>query len=337
MRKLQILLVLFGAFLCVYSIEPALTQDRKLIKLYGSVDQLATECANAGIQVTGNKFPLKIEKVRFGSPAYYGGVRSQDTVLSGKVENNRMFLVLRRDGRAYKIDLAVQPHSLQVNKQTGPLQAGTKETNLKESIQVFKDYDVVFVIDRSGSMAEPLQSLMTSKWEWCREQIVSFSGEVGSVLKDGFTIITFNDQYQVLRNGRASDVTNCFQNNCPSGNTDLGAPLAEALSQGSYGSKKLLVVVITDGLANRGRKPEDIIIEATKTMNKPSDIIVSFLEVGEKFSGLDLLKRLDNDLVSAGAKYDIVQVLPFNQLKAMGLTKALTSVVKGETLPATNR
>lgn len=309
------------------------TQGQNPVKLYGKVDELATACANAGINVSGNKFPLRIEKVRLGSPAYYAGVRENDKVLSGSIDKTRMNLKIERNGKTYAMGLSVQAHSyptqpLKPATDAVPVSLAAKED--RKEIELFKNYDVAFVIDRSGSMGEPLQTLPQTKWQWCQSQINSFTQEAGTALPNGFNIFMFNDTYIALKNCSANDIQRCFQDYTPVGNTDLGDPLEEAFNL-PHTSKKLLIVVLTDGLPNRGPDAEEIVIRNSQRLSSSDDVLVTFLEIGEEYPGQGFLTNMDNGLVAAGAKYDIVRTLTFDQVKAAGLTKALISVIKNRT------
>ena len=63
-------------------------------------------------------------------------------------------------------------------------------------------------------------------------------------------------------------------------------------------------------------------------MDGPNDVKVLFLQIGDAFQGRDYFNNLDTNLVVKGAKYHIVETVPFNQLKQEGIVKALVSAVK---------
>src|SRR5580698_9583733 len=79
------------------------------VKLHGKVDVVFGACASAGISISSNMLPAVIDKVRLGSPAYYGNIAAGDKILAGQLTNNRLCLVLERKGQKFSANLATVP------------------------------------------------------------------------------------------------------------------------------------------------------------------------------------------------------------------------------------
>jgi hypothetical protein len=188
-----------------------------------------------------------------------------------------------------------------------------------------KNYDIVILIDQSGSMGDPVDATGTSKWDWCANQITSFASQAQENTGRPCTMVTFNGQYKLKHNLSARDVQQTFLANAPYGATDLATPLDFVLQDyiRSAGTNPLLVVVLTDGMPTNPELVEKTIIDITKRMSSPDQIKIVFFEIGNDAEGAALLKLLDLELVSEGARYDIVNANGFERLRQVGLKVAL--------------
>ncbi|MBX9690189.1 MAG: hypothetical protein K2X27_25985 [Candidatus Obscuribacterales bacterium] len=79
--------------------------------LYGSVDIINAACSAVGIKLSSGILPASIDTVKLGSTAYYSGVSKNDRVLSAKVENNFLNLLIERNGKKYMAKLDTTPQT----------------------------------------------------------------------------------------------------------------------------------------------------------------------------------------------------------------------------------
>lgn len=322
-------------------LSPDLTlaaETRKPVKLFGQIDQVVTACAAAGFRMDHDSFPAKVDRVSPGTAAFYSGLRANDKIISGVIESDRLIIDFEREGKKYRVRLATTPQlkmspktdqhqaipELPVGEVNPPENAITEPRMLEGNItekdaQLLARYDVVLVIDRSGSMGG-------FKWEWCQKETTQLSRALEKVART-ITIVTFNSNFDIERNCHPQRVEQIFHVVVPSGGTNASAPL-DALLKEEHSSKPLLVAVITDGLPNEGRPLQDVLIEASQAISNQDQITITFLEVGNSFEGDSFLKALDNDLVAAGAKHDIVDTKPFEELEKIGLAKALVAALQ---------
>jgi von Willebrand factor type A domain len=179
-------------------------------------------------------------------------------------------------------------------------------------------YDIVLVVDRSGSMSEPVDGSGTTKWQWCSHDISEFTGKIKPYLTgDGIELVTFNTSYTIEKNCTPDTVNAIFAKQSPEGSTDLAAPLKALFDQHFRESPKrpMLIAVLTDGMPNRGATLNDLIIDATRRMHSPDEIRLVFMQVGNEFEGRALLETLDQYLVHNGAAYDIVDSVAFGNMR----------------------
>jgi len=73
----------------------------------------------------------------------------------------------------------------------------------------------------------------------------------------------------------------------------------------------------------------ETLMQATKKINDPHEVTVVFFQIGGgDRKGRYFLQQLDNNLVNFGARYDIVQTVPFERLEQIGLAAALVETIK---------
>ncbi|MBY0549382.1 MAG: VWA domain-containing protein [Candidatus Obscuribacterales bacterium] len=336
-------LTVFSILLTVALLSIAVrTEAADSVKLQGKVDVVADACAAAGVTLSRNTLPALVEGCGLGTPAAYAGVRKGDRVVSGKIEEDRIVLNFERKGKVYQARLATTPQMKMVPKEDKPSipELPVKEDPVFEGTIADKDlellakHNVAIVIDRSGSMSEAAFSHSTtnsqSKWDWCGKQASALAEELSRISRT-ITMATFNHTYQIKRRCDAFDVTEAFSSLTPQGYTDPGEPIGELLrSCMEDRRKKWIIAVVTDGLPNRGRKLQDVIIEATKNMQDKDQITMAFLTIGDDAGGDALLRELDTGLVRAGAQFDVVASKSFSQVQSLGLKRALVDAIKNK-------
>jgi Mg-chelatase subunit ChlD len=282
--------------------------------------------------------PAHIQKVRLGSPAFYAGLQDNDVILKGSLDNNRLHITFRRGAAVYAIDLATQASAdtpaTKLNAGATTATANTSATTLTgdtdkeptaEAWKKLKKYDIVMVIDKSGSMSEPIDETGLSKWDWLKGQISNFATQSAENTGRKFTIVPFSSDFSEKHDCTPADVVQTFTSNQPGGGTDLASPLEHVFNQywGGPRTNPLLVVVLTDGMPSSPELVEKSIIAATTRMLKPDQVKVVFFLIGNDAGGAALIRILDVGLQSEGARFDIVDSTSFAHLQGAGLKTAL--------------
>jgi hypothetical protein len=312
-----------------------------------------------GYKVEGKDSNLltgKVEKVFPPSLAWLSGIKQDDRILKAQVGKTDVTLTLRRGAKTFQINLRI-PAAID-----GGLIADTRNATansggdgfgaplkhpglLGPAIKLLGNYDCFLVVDVSGSMASEASSGTSgssqsgssnsqrkSKWNWCQNQSTSFYNDVAKFMPQGITVVPFNDKFSVAPNLKGRQIESLFSQLGPEGGTDIAGPLDYILSD--YLDKKsrkqkarpIAIAVMTDGECGL-QEIADTIIDATHRMTHPKEIVITFLSIGDTTAGSPVLRALDDDLVSAGAKYDIVDTRSVEELSRYGLTKALAAAL----------
>ena len=184
-----------------------------------------------------------------------------------------------------------------------------------------QDRDYTLIIDRSGSMA--LRDLPggKSRWAEARESTFAVASKCAEFDPDGITVYLFNSRPKRFDNTTPEKVLQLFDEYEPVGGTNLSGVLDDAL--GNYFQRKAagqakaqgeIFVVVTDGEPDDQRSVMKTIIDATRKLAHDKEIGISFLQVGNDAGATRFPKALDDELTRAGAKFDIVDTMTFDEL-----------------------
>jgi hypothetical protein len=203
-----------------------------------------------------------------------------------------------------------------------------------QELNILSQYDVVLVLDQSGSMDERDCPGGMSRWDWCRDQMMSLTAQVASVFKNGITVALYSSDYEIFRNVDLNYVTRIFAEHGPTGATFTGKTVQAVLDDyfarraSSGATRKLLVQVVTDGDPSDKGNLIAAIARATQQMRSPQEITINFIQIGNESAGANTLAKLDHDLAREGAQFDIVKVVPFASVAQTGLPRALVDATR---------
>lgn len=204
---------------------------------------------------------------------------------------------------------------------------------LTGSVRLLADYDIELIIDQSLSMQNMDCPGGLSRWDWVGVQTRQMAAQVAPFVPRGLTLTTFASQYRVFENASPNDITQIFRNPSFSKGTRLSGPVRDRL--GNYlqnrgpGSRPVLIGIITDGVPiprTERTMVADTIIAAANRVRDPRDITVVFFQIGT--AGRRFLVDVDNNLVSYGARHDIVRVIPFERLVEVGFAQGLVDAIR---------
>ena len=190
--------------------------------------------------------------------------------------------------------------------------------------------DYTLIVDRSGSMNEHDGPSGMRRWDAAREATFALASKVAEFDPDGITLYVFGSSFKRYDNVTPDKVNDIWKEVEPMGSTALAEVLIDALT--NYFSRKNdgkakangeLIVVVTDGEPNNKGAVSKVINEATKIASSAEEIGISFIQVGKDVNAAQFLKQLDTDLVSQGAKYDIVDTKTAEECEGMSLTEVL--------------
>lgn len=195
--------------------------------------------------------------------------------------------------------------------------------------------DYYILVDKSGSMADPVsRANAKSRWDYCKEESLLIARKLTEFDPDGCTFVPFAGKPKVYPNTTPDRLEKIFQENWPSGGTDLAAALqtcyddyAEQRAAGKQKKNGIMIVVITDGVPDDEEAVAKGIVKFSKTLSHDDEAGISFLQVGDDAHATAYLKRLDDHLEKEGAKFDIVNAKTIDDLENVSLVDAMIAAL----------
>ncbi|MBE9129912.1 MULTISPECIES: vWA domain-containing protein [unclassified Coleofasciculus] len=194
--------------------------------------------------------------------------------------------------------------------------------------------DYTLIIDKSGSMSIRDQQSGKSRWESMQESTFALASKCEEFDPDGITIYLFSGRFKRYDNVTSNKVMQVFQENEPSGRTDLTGVLQDATknyfqrkTSGQSKANGETIIVVTDGEPDDRKAVMKVIIEASRHMERDEELAISFIQIGSDPQATKFLKILDDELQGAGAKFDIVDTVTIDDMEDMTLTDVLINAV----------
>jgi uncharacterized protein with von Willebrand factor type A (vWA) domain len=190
--------------------------------------------------------------------------------------------------------------------------------------------DYTIIVDKSGSMATKDQSGARSRWVAARESTEAFARKCEELDPDGLTLYVFASKFRRYERVTADRVGTVFVENEPCGGTDLAGVLEHAFGayferKGTATARPETILVVTDGAPDDEKAVMRTLIKAAKRVATADELAVSFIQVGNDPGARRFLKILDDEMVRAGATYDICSTVTLDEAEGMGLTEVLMS------------
>ncbi|WP_309728254.1 VWA domain-containing protein [Chamaesiphon sp. OTE_75_metabat_556] len=199
---------------------------------------------------------------------------------------------------------------------------------------MLENRDYTLIIDKSGSMSTKDKAGGLSRWQIMQESALALANKCEELDPDGITMYLFSGKFKRYDNVTAAKVSTIFQENDPSGRTDLAAVLADAIA--SYFQRKAtgkipangeIILVVTDGEPDDRKAVMQVILDATQRLDRDEELAISFIQVGLDEAATKFLKILDDDLSRAGAKFDIVDTITMDDMEDITLNEILLSAI----------
>jgi Mg-chelatase subunit ChlD len=199
---------------------------------------------------------------------------------------------------------------------------------------MMSDRDYTLIIDKSGSMSTPDQVGGRTRWEIAQESTIALARKCEQFDPDGITVYVFSGKFKRYDDVTTAKVSQIFQENDPAGTTNLAAVLQDALN--NYFQRKAAgntkpngetILVITDGEPDDRKAVFEVIIQATRQMEKDEELAISMIQVGADAQATKFLKALDDQLQGVGAKFDICDTITLDDLEDMSLTDVLMNAI----------
>ena len=197
-----------------------------------------------------------------------------------------------------------------------------------------KDRDYTLILDKSGSMSTPDQQGGKSRWDIAQESTLALARKCEQFDPDGITVYLFSGKFKRYDDVTSAKVAQIFQENDPAGTTNLAAVLQDAVNNyfqrkaaGQTKANGETILVITDGEPDDRRAVFEVIITATRQMERDEELAISVIQVGTDAQATKFLKALDDQLQGVGAKFDICDTVTLDDLEDMSLADVLMNAI----------
>lgn len=194
--------------------------------------------------------------------------------------------------------------------------------------------DYTLIVDKSGSMATKDQAGARSRWQAARESTEAFAHKCAELDPDGLTLYVFAGKFRRYERVTADRVAAVFVENEPCGSTDLAAVLDHSFDKyferkASASPRPETILVVTDGAPDDEKAVMKSILRAAKRVQRQDELVVTFIQIGSDAGARRFLKVLDDDLVKAGAPFDIISTVDLDEAEGLGLTEVLLGSLRG--------
>jgi uncharacterized protein with von Willebrand factor type A (vWA) domain len=202
------------------------------------------------------------------------------------------------------------------------------------TLENLRNRDYTLIIDKSGSMYTPDQKGGRSRWVTAQESTFALACKCEQFDPDGITVYLFSSRYQRYDNVTSSKVKQIFEENDPSGSTDMASVLKHATNnyfqRKATGQTKLngeTILVVTDGEPDDPEAVKKVIIVASQRIERDEELAISFIQVGTDPQATQFLKHLDDELQISGAKFDICDTVTMEDMEEMSLSEVLLNAI----------
>ncbi len=199
---------------------------------------------------------------------------------------------------------------------------------------MLENRDYTLIIDKSGSMATKDKAGGATRWQIMQESTLALASKCEEFDPDGMTVYLFSGKFKRYDNVTSDKVSTIFQENDPSGRTDLAAVLADAVNnffqrkaQGKVPANGEIILIVTDGEPDDRKAVMQVILDASQKLDRDEELAISFIQVGMDEAATKFLKILDDDLGRAGAKFDIVDTITMHDMEDLTLKEVLLGAI----------
>ena len=199
---------------------------------------------------------------------------------------------------------------------------------------IVENRDYTLIIDKSGSMSTNDRPEGKTRWESAQESTLALAKECEKIDPDGITVYLFSGRFRRYDNVTADKVSKIYAENDPMGRTDLASVLLDAVNNyferkaaGEAKANGETIVVVTDGEPMDYKAVMRVIIEASRKIDRDEELGISLIQVGNDRKATQFLKALDDQLESAGAKFDIVDTITIEEMQGLSLAEVLLNAV----------
>ena len=203
---------------------------------------------------------------------------------------------------------------------------------------LLQNRDYTIVVAKTAASLLKIPPGYEQRWLAAHDAIVSLAQQCEVFDPDGITIyVSCRDEADLFRRYKqvlSSQVTAIFDAHYPPETLNLLNVLQSALDD--YFARKTagqtkpngeMILVLIDGEPPDRMAIAKLIIHMTEKLDQDHELGIGFLQLGDDFIARGFLNALDENLKSAGAKFDIVHTQTFTEVKPDSLTRFLLDVL----------
>ena len=199
---------------------------------------------------------------------------------------------------------------------------------------LLKNRDYTFIFARSPESWSSSHQYY-EHWVAAQTKIIDLAKCCQSLDNDGITVYLASSPFIKHKNTQVVKLAQLFQIKNPPETMDLVSSLQDALDDyfqrrdAKQSQNGDIILVLVDQISNEQESLIDLIINATEKIDlipgtkNSYELGISFLQVGEDPATKEFLTYLDDRLVEAGAKCDIVDTKFWYEIKQKSLVNIL--------------
>ena len=199
---------------------------------------------------------------------------------------------------------------------------------------MIKERDYTLIIDKSGSMSTADQAGGRTRWEIMQESTLALARKCEKFDPDGITVYLFSGRFKRYEDVNSDKVEQIFMENDPAGTTNLAGVLKDATDDyfkrkaaGKTKANGETILVVTDGEPDDRKAVFEVIINASRQMERDEELAISIIQVGSDAQATKFLKALDDQMESVGAKFDICDTITLDDMEDMSIAEILTNAI----------
>ncbi len=205
---------------------------------------------------------------------------------------------------------------------------------LTEGGRLLLERDYTLIIDKSENMSTSTPEAQTNLWSVVKETTIDIAKQCEQFDFDGLTLYLYGDNFERFKCLSKTQMREILDKTAPSGIAKLSEALQDAISK--YFERRFLglskpngetLIVITASEPVDAEKVQQTIIEASQQMTHDEELGISFIQVGTDAKAGKFLQKLDNDLQSMGAKFDICDTVVLEKMDRSLLAEVLLNAI----------
>lgn len=197
-------------------------------------------------------------------------------------------------------------------------------TGKAAALAKLSEFDIILLIDASGSMGDPNKAGVPTptRWDYMQETAITFTRDACSIDADGIGVVVFSGTGITIQDNCTVDaVRQIFKDRTPRGTTPLAEGLQRCLQLGQGSNKKKIIAVFTDGSPDNQDAAATVIRNQSNSQANDDDLTFVFVQVGDDAGATAYLNKLDNELT--GTKFDIVSAYTIEEADKFASTAEL--------------